>query len=441
MGCFTRLLIGLAILGIIAGAAWVPVKKRIAERNKPVFKTEKVSRGEVVSYVYATGKIKPVETIKIGSFVSGPIQDMPEDIDFNKRVKKNDLMARVDPRLIESQAKSAEASLSIRRGEVDRTKAQLQLAINDEQRAIKLREKDVDFVSQAEMDRLRFAREQLEAALEIAEASVEQADAQLAVAKVNLGYTDILAPKDGIIIDRKIEPGQTLAAQFQTPELFEIGVDMDKLMHIYASVDESEIGRILQAKESQQPVTFTVFAYPEESFEGRILQVRMSATETQNVVTYPVIVEAPNVIVESGEDGQDPSQDPDFKLYPNMTAELSFKIEEHQDALRVPKQALRYIPEKQFVREEDHKILDGSAWKRPDEDEEDIGPQSAEARAEAKRQRDKRHVWVKEGEKLKAIEVTTGISGEGKLIEVVSGDLQEDQEVVIGVEPKKTGWF
>lgn len=427
MSCLTRSLIGVVIIGVLGAAAAGPVKKKLAKRNQPSFKTEKVSRGNVVSFVYATGKIKPVETIKIGSFVSGPIEKMPAGIDFNKKVKKGDLLAQVDPRLIDSQAKSAEASLASREGEVKRTQAQLQLAINDEQRAIKLREKEADFVSQAEMDRLRFAREQLEASLEIAKASVKQAEAQLLVAQVNLGYTDILAPKDGIIINRLIEPGQTLAAQFQTPELFEIGVDMENRMHIYASVDESEIGRISEAKDTDQPVTFTVFAYPEESFEGRIVQIRMSATETQNVVTYPVIVEAPN---------------PEMKLYPNMTAELSFKIEEHQDILRIPKQALRFIPDKQFVREEYQKILDGSNWKRTEDDElEDTGPQSAESRAKAKQERDKRHVWVKEGDKLKAVEVVTGISGEGKLIEIVSGDINEGQEVVIGLDKKKKGWF
>lgn len=428
MGCLPRFLIGLVVVGVIAAASAGPIKKAIAKRNRPTFKTEKITRGEVVSYVYATGKIKPVETIKIGSFVSGPIQDMPEEIDFNYKVKEGELMARVDPRLIKSQAESAEASLTIREGEVDRTRAQLQLAINDEQRAIALRAKEADFVSQAEMDRLRFSREQLEAALLIAEASVKQAAAQLKIANINVGYTDILAPKAGIIIDRKIEPGQTLAAQFQTPELFEIGVDMDKRMHVYASVNESEIGRIRIAQEAEQPVTFTVFAYPEESFEGRIIQIRMSATEDQTVVNYPVIVEARNR---------------DMKLYPNMTAELSFKIKEKKNVLRIPKQALRFIPQKDHVREEDKKILDGSTWKRTDgdDDEEEPEQENAEKRAKAKKDREKRYVWVKDGEKLKAVQIVIGISGEGKSQELLSGDLGEGQEVVMGLDTKKKGWF
>ena len=294
MGCFVRLLIGLVVVGVIGAFAAKPLKEKWEERNRPNFKTAKVTRGTVTSFVSATGKIKPMETIKIGSFVSGPIKDMPEQIDFNEPVKEGDLMARVDPALIQASADSAAATLKIRAGDVLRTKAQLQLAINDEQRAINLREKKKDFVSQAEMDRLRFSREQLEASLIVAKASVEQAQAQLDIAEVNLDYTDIKAPKDGIIIDRKIEPGQTLAAQFQTPELFEIGVGMSEKMHIYASVDENDIGYIRQAQESNQPVTFTVNAYPDKVFDGEILQIRMSATETQSVVTYPVVVEAPN---------------------------------------------------------------------------------------------------------------------------------------------------
>lgn len=430
MGCLGRTLIGLVILGVIGAFAAKPLREKWEERNRPNFKTEKVDRGDVVSFVSASGKIKPIETIKIGSFVSGPIRDMPIEIDFNRTVKKGDLMARVDPALIQAQADSAEANLKVREGEVERIKAQLQLAINDEKRALDLREKKQDFVSQAEMDRLTFTKEQLKASLIVSEASVEQAQAQLDIANVNLGYTQILAPKDGIIIDRKIEPGQTLAAQFQTPELFEIGVGMDEKMHIYAAVDESEIGYIRQAQETDQPVTFTVNAYREEVFEGRIIQIRMSATETQSVVTYPVIVEAPN---------------PEMKLLPNMTADLSFKIEERKDVLRIPNQALRYIPKKTLVREEDHKILDGSTWAATPEDgeEENNDEKSATRRAESMRARNKRHVWVKDGDKLRAVEVETGLADqdEGQTIEMVTGELEEGSEVVVGEEKKKGGFF
>ena len=428
MGCFLRSVIALAVLGVLGAVLAKPARDKWEEANRPGFKTEKVDRGDVTSYVMATGKIKPVETIKIGSFVSGPIQNMPPEIDFNQPVKEGDLMAQVDPRLIEAQADSAEASLRIREGDVARTKAQLQLAINDEKRAIRLREKKPDFVSQAEMDRLRFAREQLEASLLVAKASVEQAEAQLAIATVNLEYTDITAPKDGIIIDRKIEPGQTIASQFQTPELFEIGVGMDEKMHIYASVDENDIGYIRQAQETNQPVTFTVNAYPDEVFEGSILQIRMSATETQSVVTYPVVVEAPNK---------------EMKLLPNMTAQLSFKIEARMDVLRLPNQSLWFLPDKKLVREEDHKILDGSSWsKKEEENEKQASELTAKKRTDAKKKRYRKHVWVEDGDKLKAVEVEIGLQDQddGKTTELVSGDFKEGDEIVVALEKKK-GFF
>jgi len=428
-----RLLIILAVLGGIGALSAKPIKKKWEERNRPEFKTDKVTRGNVVSFVMATGTLKPVETIKIGSFVSGPIRDMPPEIDFNRPVTKDQLMARVDPALIEAQEASARASLEIREAEVLRTQAQLQLSKNDEQRAMQLREKKADFVSQAEMDRLRFTREQLEASVKVAKASVLQAEAQLVNAEANLGYTYIRAPKDGIIIDRKIEPGQTLAAQFQTPELFEIGVEMREHMHIYATVDEADVGKIRKAKDASQPVTFTVSAYPDELFHGKIIQIRMSATDLQSVVTYPVIVET--------------EENEDLRLLPNMTADLSFKIEERIDVLRVPNQAIRFIPDKKYVREEDHKILDGSAWvKASESDDDDDGDDrevSASKRTEASRSRNKRHVWIKEGDKLRAVEIVTGMidQDEGKTTEILSGDLKDDQEVITGLKKKKGGMF
>lgn len=451
MGCLARLLAVVAVLGIVGAIVAPPLKKRFEDRKRPDFKTDKVTRGTVENFVLATGKIKPIETIKIGSFVSGPIRDMPKEIDFNAKVKEGDMLCRVDPALIQAQADSAEASLKIRKGDVARTKAQLELARNDERRAVELREKKRDFVSQAEMDQLKFNRMQLEASLTVAEASVEQAQAQVDVANTNLGYTVIRAPKDGVIIDRKIEPGQTLAAQFQTPELFEIGVELDKRVHIYASVDESEIGFIQHAEEKEQPVTFTVNAHRDEVFEGRIIQIRLSATETQSVVTYPVIVEADNRR---------------RKLLPNMTADLSFKIEEKNDVLRIPNQALLYLPKKELVRKEDRKIVDGSSWEDEkdeeeadgfgeDEDDDDIvdgGEESgiekptktARERARSARNRNRKHIWVKDGDKLRAVQIEIGLSDQGedgRTTEVVKGDLEEGQEVVVGEKPKKFRLF
>jgi HlyD family secretion protein len=178
----------------------------------------------------------------------------------------------------------------------------------------------------------------------VAEASVAQASASLDNSLLNLEYTEIVSPVDGVVIDRKIDPGQTLAAQFQTPELFIIAPDLRKKMHVHASVDEADIGLIKRAQATKLPVSFTVDAYPDELFTGEIEEIRLSSTTTQNVVTYPVIVAAPN---------------PELKLLPGMTASLSFEVDRRPKVTKVPNAALRYFPETRHVREEDRPLLEG----------------------------------------------------------------------------------
>jgi HlyD family secretion protein len=217
------------------------------------------------------------------------------------------------------------------------------------------------------------------------------------------------------VIDRLIEEGQTLAAQFQMPELFKIAPDMEKKMHVFATIDEADIGRIIKAKESGLPVEFTVSAYPEDTFFGEIEQIRKNSTTTENVVTYPVVVAVPN---------------PELKLLPGMTANLSFQVDEREDVLRVPNSALRFYPNnREQVREKDREILDG------DEEEDDSNIEdthlSEEEREALKRKRAQRHVWIKEGKFLKAVQVEVGLAG-WKHSELVDGDLKEGDELVIG---------
>jgi HlyD family secretion protein len=221
-----------------------------------------------------------------------------------------------------------------------------------------------------------------------------------------------------MVIDRKVDPGQTVAASFQTPELFILGPDMRKEMRVFASVDEADIGMIRQAKASGQPVRFTVSGYPDDLFEGRIFEIRMNSTTTQNVVTYPVVVSAAN---------------PELKLMPGMTATISFQVAEAKDVLRIPNAALRFYPQKEQVRPEDRSVLEGNAPPPPDESSE--ANRSAGDIAEARKRRSRRHVWVTEGEQLRAIPVVTGIS-DGKFTEVVSGELKEGTKLVTGVQPK-----
>ncbi len=414
----------LAVLGLLVAAAvfgYEPLKELQKKRATPNWRTVEVKQGRLVSVVNSTGTVQPVLSVQVGAFVSGPLQEVLGQ--FNQEVKKGDVLARIDPRLPEAERKRATATHETTLGEVKRIEALLQQARNDEARALALREENEDFISQAELDQFTFATMSLEAQLEISLASVKQAEAALENANTNVGYTTIASPVDGIIIDRKIEEGQTLQSGFQTPELFVVAPGMREKMHIVAAVDEADIGLIREAKANGQPAHFTVDAYPADLFEGVIEEVRFSSTELQNVVTYPVIVAAAN---------------PELKLLPGMTASISFRVDERKDAVKIPNAALRFYPDKKHVREEDKKLLEGTNWEQDQGEEQPDVMLSAEEKALARVNRNKRHIWVAAGSKLKAVAVETGLS-DSKFTELVSGDVTPGMELVTGINPKP-GW-
>ena len=427
MRTLLKFLIILAVLGGLGYAAYLPIRSYLAERNKVIWRTAKVEHGSIVAVVNSTGTIKPKLQVTVGSFVSGPITEL--HCEFNQEVKKGDLLAKIDPRIYKANVDRDKASLANREADVFRVQAQLQQAINDEKRAVALRTEDKTFIAQAEMDKFMFNRISLEAQLKVAKTGIAQAQATLDLSELNLGYTAILSPVDGIVINRKIDPGQTLAASFQTPELFIIAPDMRQEMHVHASVDEADIGKIQAAQANKFPVTFVVDAY-DELFTGQVHEIRLSSTTLQNVVTYPVIVGAPN---------------PDLKLLPGMTATISFQVDERTDVLKLPNMALRFYPDAQYVRAEDQLILEGLSSSQPaeaDPSEEggstSVIDQSARERAEVRKKRSQRHVWVAEGQKLRAIPVTTGLS-DGKFTEIVAGEVPLGLELVTGIQPRIPG--
>lgn len=411
-------LVVLLVLGGIGAAGYRPALNYWHQRNRPQWRTDQVVRGDLVAVVNATGQVKPVLSVQIGAFVSGPIVELP--VEFNQEVKEGDLLARIDPRIYQAQADQETAILQIREAEIERVQALLQQARNDEKRGEALRARNEDFLSDAERDQLRFNRMSLEAQLQVARASVEQAKASLKNAQANLDYTRITSPVDGIVIDRKIDPGQTLAAQFQTPQLFVVAPQMREKMHVHALIDEADIGLIRDAKQRGLSVDFTVDAYPDDLFQGVIEEIRYSSTTTQNVVTYPVIVAAAN---------------PDLKLLPGMTATLSFRVDDRKNVLKVPNAALRFFPESQFVRETDRKLLEGVGDDNKEDKKSSEQQISANERAKARRRRTQRHVWVEDGEFLKAVAVEMGLS-DSRHTEVLSGELKEGQTLVTGLKPK-----
>ncbi len=418
---FVKFLLVIAVLAGIGWAAYPTVAKKIAERNKPRWRTTKVETGTVIQVVNATGTVRPVKSVQVGSFVSGPIDKLY--VEFNQEVKKDELLAKIDPRLFAANVARDLATLKAREADVIRVEALLQQALNDEARAKALRLQNEDFIAQAEMDQVKFNVLSLKAQLAASKAAIDQARASLSNSQQNLDYCEIKSPEDGMIIDRKVEPGQTLAAQFQTPELFVVGVGLREKMHVFADVDESEIGLIREAAAAEQPVSFTVTAYPDDLFEGLIEEVRYSSAETQNVVTYPVVVGSPN---------------PDLKLLPGMTADLSFQICKKEDVVKVPKTALRFYPaDKKFVHPDDHVILDGSDFLSSANEEENEPNDQAPAfeRIQAGKKAKKRHVWKIDGDLLRAIEVQVGIS-DSRFSELVTGDLEEGMVLVTGQKAK-----
>ncbi|MFT7643206.1 MAG: HlyD family secretion protein [Pirellulaceae bacterium] len=469
-------LIVLLVVAIICGAVYYPLSQWWWKRGKPAWRFADVTQGNVVSVVNSTGTIKPVMSVQIGAFVSGPIDPDVPLANFNQEVKKGDILAKIDQRIYEADVErdeaaidaaiagtdaakanvksaeaavvAAEAALRTRLSEVERAKAQLKQAENDEGRAQLLATKNADFISNSEMDQFRFNRLQLAEQVNVALAAAEQSRAAILQAEafvveskasiartaaavtqakankmrsvLNRDYTIITSPVDGIVIDRKIEPGQTLAAAFQTPELFIVAPNMREEMYVYASVDEADIGLIRDAQARGNVVEFTVDAYPDELFVGTIKEVRFSSTTTQNVVTYPVVISVAN---------------PDLKLLPGMTANISFQIEEQKDQIKIPNAALRFYPASQFVREEDRKLLEGAKLAEVQQEEGNSTELSAADKTRDSKNRNKRHVWIVEGELLKAIEIYIGIS-DSKFTVLESGDLSKGTKLVTGVTSK-----
>jgi len=408
------------VLGALGTYGYFWVRSYLKQRNKPTYRFAEVIEGEIVSVINATGTVKPVLSVQVGAFVSGPIKEL--DAEFNQKVEEGDVLARIDTLIYDARGKGDRAALETRKAEVIRAEALLKQAKNDMDRARQLRDKNPKYISDSEMDRVEANYDSAEAQVAVAEAGVNQSQASLDNSLANLDYAVIKSPVAGIIIDRKIEPGQTLTAQFQTPHLFTVAPDMDKRMHVFASVDEADIGLILEAERTKQKVEFTVDAYPDDLFEGAIYQIRLNPNAFQNVVTYPVVVEASN---------------PNMKLLPGMTANLSFHVEKKEKVVKIPNAAIRFYPPKaELVREEDRKILEGvEEEKESGDDSAQVNEElSAQQKIEANKDRDRRHVWILDGEFLKAVEIVTGL-GDSKHTELVSGELKEGQKLVTGIAP------
>jgi HlyD family secretion protein len=347
--------------------------------NGPKFKTQAAARGDIRATVTATGTMNAVTTVLVGTQVSGTIKTLY--VDFNSPVKKGQILAQIDPSTFQAQVDQAKANLLAARANVQKAEA----SVTDTKRTLE-RNKTLfarNLIAKSDADTAETNFLSAEAQLSASKAAVAQTKAALDFAETNLRYTKIISPVDGTVISRNVDVGQTVAASFQTPTLFNIAQDLTR-MQIDTSVDEADIGKI----KVDQLVEFSVDAYPEITFKGKVSEVRNAPITVQNVVTYDVVVRVDN---------------PELKLKPGMTANVSIILDEKKGVLRVPNAALRF---------------------RPAERSAEATPQkgSADQKGSA--------VWVLENGKPKRIKVTTGI-GDGNYTEVVSGDLKEGDAVIV----------
>ncbi len=313
-----RFLAGIVIIALLGGGYWA-WKVKFAPKP-PQYTTEQIARGDITRVVSATGTIQAVNTVTIGSQVSGTIKRIY--VDYNSPVKKGQLIAEIDPTLLSAQASQAEAEVASSRANL----AQAEASLWEAEREL-ARQKTLfasDFVAKSALDSAETTVATSRAQVESARAGIRSSLATLNQRRTNLGYTKILSPVNGVVTGKEVSEGQTVAASLSAPELFTIAEDLAK-MQVEAAVDEADIGYV---KEGMR-VSFTVDTYPEDTFSGKVLQVRLSPSTTENVVTYTVIISASN---------------PDLRLKPGMTANVNIETASEKDTLKVPNAALRFRP-------------------------------------------------------------------------------------------------
>lgn len=297
------LAIGMVAVAVVAATAWWWSDN---QTEQPKWITATVDRGSIVQRVSANGTLNPVELVNVGTQISGTVIKLHTD--FNQPVKAGQLLAELDPAILEAQIRQTEANL-----------ASAKATLNNAELSLKRNEnlKSKGFISDGALDGLRKD-------VETARASVMQIEAQLARDKTNLGYSKIKSPINGIVVNRGIDVGQTVAASFQTPTLFQIARDLRR-MQIDTSVAEADVGAI----QNSQPVRFTVDAFRDQEFNAKVRMVRLNPTTVQNVVTYNVVIDVDNK---------------DGNLLPGMTAQVAIMTNKKDDVLRVPSAALRFRP-------------------------------------------------------------------------------------------------
>ena len=356
-----KIWMGVGALAIVVLVAWLHSGGK--KEEKVEFETAKVERQSIHTSITATGTIEPVTSVTVGTQVSGIVAHLY--VDYNSIVKKGQVIAELDKTNLISELNRSRADLSSAQSTLDYQRANYN-------RYKTLYEKGLVSADEFESNRLNYEK---------ARQSVASSQESVRKAETNLGYATITSPIDGVVLSKSVEEGQTVAASFNTPELFTIAQDLTN-MRVIADIDEADIGGV---KEGQR-VSFTVDAFPDDKFEGAVTQVRQQATTSSNVVTYEVVISAPNN---------------DLKLKPGLTANVTIFTMEKDNILALPSKALRFTP--------NEALLKGDQ-------------QIADVEAPAK-------VWTLEGNTFKAHRVETGVSN-GMMTEIVSG-VKEGTEILV----------
>jgi HlyD family secretion protein len=418
-------IVALVILGVFGGAtSWY---LRRSNGQTAAYRTAEVTHGNLLVSISATGTVEPEEVIDVGAQVAGQILSFGKDVngktvDYGSVVGEGTVLARIDDSLYsadeaqaEAQVQSARASLQRAEADLDQLKAKLRQAERDWQRAQKLGPSEA--LAQASYDAYRSAYETAKANVAVGEAAILQAQGSLAQANAvlrraqrNLSYCTIKSPVKGVIIDRRVNIGQTVVASLNAPSLFLIAKDLTR-MQVWVAVNEADIGKIKPG----QPVTFTVDAFPGETFKGEVGKVRLNASMTQNVVTYTV------EIITDNSNG---------RLLPYLTANVEFELNRLSGVLTVPNAALRWMPSAAQVAPEFRDAFESRAAGKQKVE----GGQSPSTSGQALREGSRRRVlWLMEGEFVRPVRVQAGPS-DGSMTEVQGEGLTEGMKVVTGLE-------
>jgi HlyD family secretion protein len=403
----------LVLLAVLGGVIW-----RVARRPAPLqYQTAVAARGPVVAKVTATGILSAVVTVQVGSQVSGRIAKLYAD--YNSTVKKGQLIAEIDPALFQANLEQAKANVLAADGQLKQAEANVLAAQRTYDRDKPLRASNL--IAQADLDTAETTLQAAKAAVVAARGNLAQARAQLTQSGVNLNYTKIMSPIDGTVISRSVDVGQTVAASLQAPTIFTLAGDLQK-MQVDTSVAEADVGKLSSGMEA----TFVVDAFPDERFRGTIRQIRNAPQTQQNVVTYDAVIDVNN---------------PDLKLRPGMTANVTVVYADRENVLRVPNAALRFRPPPEMLAaigagadsgggggggaRTAGRAAGGGGGARGGAGQGNVPPQGS------------RNVWVLRDGRPAPAQITVGVS-DGTLTEVLTGPLQPGDKVITGVETGAT---